>query len=182
MHCGTTPPPDATAIASRCVARSRTDSCVGNVTLSALTRFPVLALLRRPPLGVGNCMQFDQKRRDFIALICGVAAWPLAARAQQGERRVGVLVALAENHPEVPKWIAAFRRGLDKLGWSEGRNVQFDYRFAPAGAQAPALAKELLALHPDAILAFSTPVAAAFQRETRTIPIVFIGVADAVAQ
>ena len=124
------------------------------------------------------------RRRDFITLIGGAtAAWPLAARAQQSAmRRVGVLIALPENDPELQKWIAAFRRGLEKLGWSEGRNVQLDYRFAPAGARAPALAKQLLALHPDVILAFSTPVAAAFQRETRTIPIVFIGIADAVAQ
>jgi putative tryptophan/tyrosine transport system substrate-binding protein len=124
------------------------------------------------------------KRRAFITLLGGAAAWPLAARAQQGERmrRVGVLIALPENDPELQKWIAALRRGLEKLGWSEGRNIQLDYRFAPAGARAPALAKELLALHPDVILAFSTPVAAAFQRETRTIPIVFIGIADAVAQ
>ena len=124
------------------------------------------------------------KRREFIVLLDGAAAWPLAARAQQSEsmRRVGVLIALPENDPELQKWIAAFRRGLEKLGWSEGRNVRLDYRFAPAAAGAPALAKELLALHPDVILAFSTPVAAAFQRETRTIPIVFIGIADAVAQ
>jgi len=124
------------------------------------------------------------KRREFIVLLGGAAAWPLAARAQQSEsmRRVGVLIALPENDPELQKWIAAFRRGLEKLGWSEGRNVRLDYRFAPAAAGAPALAKELLALHPDVILAFSTPVAAAFQRETRTIPIVFIGIADAVAQ
>src|SRR5499427_1193480 len=130
-------------------------------------------------------MKFGQlKRREFMALIGGAAAWPLAVRAQQSEpmRRVGVLIALPENDPELQKWIAAFRRGLEKLGWSEGRNVQLDYRFAPAAARAPALAKELLALHPDVILAFSTPVAAAFQRETRTIPIVFIGIADAVGQ
>jgi putative tryptophan/tyrosine transport system substrate-binding protein len=68
------------------------------------------------------------------------------------------------------------------VGWSEGRNVQIDYRFTPAGARAPEHAKELLALHPDVVLAFSTPVTAAFQRETRTISIVFIGIADAVAQ
>ena len=125
------------------------------------------------------------KRREFITLLGGaVAAWPLAARAQPPDRvrRVGVLIALPENDPELQKWIAAFQRGLEKLGWSEGRNLQLDYRFAPAAARAPALAKELLALHPDVILAFSTPVAAAFQRETRTIPIVFIGIADAVAQ
>jgi putative ABC transport system substrate-binding protein len=124
------------------------------------------------------------KRREFIGLLGGAATLPLAARAQQTEpmRRVGVLIALPENDPELQKWIAAFRRGLEKLGWSEGRNVQLDYRFAPAAARAPALAKELLALRPDVILAFSTPVAAAFQRETRTIPIVFIGIADAVAQ
>jgi putative ABC transport system substrate-binding protein len=80
------------------------------------------------------------------------------------------------------KWLAALRQGLDQLGWSEGRNVRLDYRFAPAGAHAKEFAKELLTLQPDVILAFSTPVTAAFQQQTRTIPIVFIGIADAVGQ
>jgi putative ABC transport system substrate-binding protein len=125
------------------------------------------------------------RRREFITLLGGAAAaWPLMARAQQSGqmRRIGVLIALPENDPELQKWIAAFRRGLENLGWFEGRNVLIDYRFAPAGAGALALAKELIALHPDVVLAFSTPATAAFQRETRTIPIVFIGIADAVGQ
>ena len=81
------------------------------------------------------------KRREFITL-GGVAAWPLAARAQ-GERmrRIGVLMALAEDDPDTKARLARFRQGLERLGWSEGRNVRIDYRFAPAGAQAPVLAK-----------------------------------------
>ena len=120
-------------------------------------------------------------RRKFITLLGGAAAWPLAAWAQQA-RRIGIMVALPEDDPESKKRLAAFRQALDRLGWSEGRNVHLDYRFAPAGARAQQFANELLALQPDVILAFSTPVTAAFQRETRTIPIVFIGIADAVAQ
>ena len=76
------------------------------------------------------------KRREFIALVGGAAAaWPLAARAQQGERmrRIGVLVGLAENDPEMKERLAGFRQGLEKLGRSEGGNVRIDYRFAPAG-------------------------------------------------
>jgi putative ABC transport system substrate-binding protein len=127
-------------------------------------------------------MQFDQSgRRDFIILLCGVAAWPIAARAQQ-PRRIAVMIALPEDDPELKKWLAAFREGLERLGWSESRNVHLDYRFAPAGAHAQEFAKELLALQPDVILAFSTPVTVALQRETRTIPIVFIGIADAIGQ
>jgi putative tryptophan/tyrosine transport system substrate-binding protein len=122
-------------------------------------------------------------RRDFIKVIAGsAAAWPFSARSQQPERRIAVLIALPKDDPELKKWLGAFQQGLEKLGWSDGRNVTIDYRFAPAGAQAPALAKELLAKHPDVILAFSTPVASAFQKETQTIPIVFIGIADAVGQ
>jgi len=122
------------------------------------------------------------KRREFITLLGGTAvAWPLAGRAQQ-TRRIGVMIALPEDDPELKKWLAAFRQGLEKLGWSEGRNVQIDYRFAPAGARASERAKELLALQPDLVLAFSTPVTAAFQRDTPTVPIVFIGIADAVGQ
>jgi putative ABC transport system substrate-binding protein len=122
------------------------------------------------------------KRRDFNALFASaVVAWPLAARAQQ-MRRVGVMIALPKGDPELNKWLATFREALERLGWSEGRNVRVDYRFAPAGAHAQEFAKELLALQPDVILAFSTPVTAALQQETRTIPIVFIGIADAVGQ
>ena len=121
------------------------------------------------------------KRREFITLLGGVATWPLAARAQL-MRRIGIVIALSEGDPESKKWLEAFRDGLERLGWSEGRNVHFDYRFTPAGSRAGQLAKELLALEPDVILAFSTPVAAAFQRETHTVPVVFIGIADAITQ
>jgi putative ABC transport system substrate-binding protein len=127
-------------------------------------------------------MQFDQlKRRHFITLLGGAAAtWPLVARAQQSDqvRRVGVLMALAEDDPEAKARLAGFRQGLEKRGWSEGRNLHVDTRFAPASAQAQVLAKELVALQPDVIFAHSTPVVAALQRESSTIPIVFAAVAD----
>src|SRR4029079_16343562 len=97
-------------------------------------------------------------------------------------RRIAVMIALPENDPELQKWLAAFRHGLEKLGWSQGRNLHIDYRFAPAGVQAEVLAKELLSLQPEVILAFSTPVAAAFQRATRHVAGVFIGIGDAVGQ
>ena len=123
----------------------------------------------------------DMRRREFIALLGGAAAaWPLAARAQEPDRvrRIGVLSANAEDDPEIRARLAAFRQGLEKRGWSEGRNVRIDYRFTPAAAQAQVLAKELVALQPDVILAHSTPVTAALQRESRTIPIVFAAVVD----
>src|SRR5262249_3014436 len=115
-------------------------------------RYPAI----RPWLA-GDGMHFDQLgRRDFIALIGGVAAWPLAARAQQ-MRRIGVMIALPESDPELKKWLAAFRQALERLGWSESSNVHFDYRFTPAGAHAQESAKELLALQPDVIMAFFNP-------------------------
>jgi putative tryptophan/tyrosine transport system substrate-binding protein len=119
------------------------------------------------------------RRREFIMLLsCAAAIWPLAARAQPERlRRVGVLVGLAENDPEMKERIAGLRQGLEKLGWVEGSNLRIDYRFAPAGAQARLLARELIALQPDVILTQSTPATAAMQQETRTIPIVF-SVAD----
>jgi ABC-type uncharacterized transport system substrate-binding protein len=124
------------------------------------------------------------RRRDFMKVMASVAAWPLAAHAQLSDqmRRIAALIALPENDPELKKWLRAFRQGLEKLGWSEGRNLHIDYRFAPAGAGAPVLAKELLSLNPEIILALSTPATAAFQQETRTIPVVFIGIADTVGQ
>jgi putative ABC transport system substrate-binding protein len=126
------------------------------------------------------------RRRQFITLLGGAAAmWPLAPRAQQAERvrRIGVLIGLPENDPDTNARLAGFREELERLGWSEGRNIRIDYRFAPAGARAPVLAKELVALQPDVILSNSTPVTAALQHETRTIPIVFTGVtADPIAE
>jgi putative ABC transport system substrate-binding protein len=121
----------------------------------------------------------DIRRREFIALIGGAAAaWPLAAQAQQPAqiRRVGMLIGYAENAR-----LAAFRQAFEQLGWKAGRSVRIDYRFAPASPdQAQVLAKELVALHPDVLLGHSTPAAAALLRETRTIPIVFVGVSDPV--
>ena len=121
------------------------------------------------------------RRREFISLLGSAAfAWPLPARAQQPDRmrRIGVLMGLSEDDPDTKARLAKFRQGLATLGWSEGRNVRIDYRFAPAGAQAQVLAKELVTLEPDVILSNTTPSTTALQRETRTIPIVFLGVSD----
>jgi putative tryptophan/tyrosine transport system substrate-binding protein len=122
------------------------------------------------------------RRREFITLLGGAAAaWPLAASAQQPDRmrRIGVLGGFAENDLEMKARLAGFRQGLERLGWSEGRNVRIDYRFAPAGTgHAQALAKELVALQPDVIFAHSTPVAAALKSESRVVPIVFVSVSD----
>ena len=121
-----------------------------------------------------------RRREFFMFLGYATAICPLAARAQQPQRvrRVGVLVGLPENDPEMKERIAGLRQGLAKLGWTEGSNLQIDYRFAPAGARAHLLARELVALQPDVILTQSTPATAAMQPETSTIPIVFAGVAD----
>jgi putative ABC transport system substrate-binding protein len=121
-------------------------------------------------------------RREFITLLGGAAAWPAAGRAQQPDRigRIGVLAALAEDDPEMTARLAGFRQGLQKRGWSEGRNVSIDIRFAPSPSadQAQVLAKELIGLQPDVILAQGTPAVAALQRESRAIPIVFVGIID----
>jgi putative tryptophan/tyrosine transport system substrate-binding protein len=121
------------------------------------------------------------RRRDFIAGLGSAAAWPLAAQAQQGERvrRIGVLIDWAEADPEAKAASSALARGLSELGWTNGRNVRIDVRFGSGDIdRMRALAKELVNLRPDAILASSTPATAAFQRVTRTIPIVFVTVGD----
>jgi putative tryptophan/tyrosine transport system substrate-binding protein len=124
------------------------------------------------------------RRRDFIAAVAGLgAAWPSAARAQQLDRvqRVSVLLGPAENDPEAQSEIAAFRQGLQKLGWT-GRNVRIAYRWAAGDAnRMQTAARELVALQPDAILAVTTPAVAALLGETRTVPIVFARVSDPVA-
>jgi putative ABC transport system substrate-binding protein len=121
------------------------------------------------------------RRREFIALVSGAAAWPLAARAQRGERerRMGVLLPYAADDPEIKSRLTTFRRTLEQLGWSEGRNVHIDYRFAAgSSARYRPLAQELIALQPEVIVAVTTPVVATLQQETRAIPIVFTSVSD----
>jgi putative tryptophan/tyrosine transport system substrate-binding protein len=122
------------------------------------------------------------QRREFIQAIgCAAAAWPLTARGQQPDRarRIGVLVAYPESDPEGQAFVAAFREGLQKLGWVEGRNIRIDYRWAALDTELmQRLAKELVALQPDLILTQSTPAAAAMLQQTHTIPIVFAIVAD----
>ena len=124
------------------------------------------------------------RRRAFIALLGGAAAaLPLVARAQQPERmrRVGILMSGTESDPELQARVAVFRQTLEQLGWSEGRNIHIDIRFAAIRTdQYSALANEMIALHPDVILGHTTPVAAALQRESRTVPIVFVNVSDPV--
>src|ERR1700730_3514605 len=114
-------------------------------------------------------------RRDFIAALGGAAAWPLAARAQQGERvrRIGVLAGGTENDKTVQATIAAFREGLTKLGWAEERNLRIDLRFAGDDPDRfRAYAAELARLAPDAIVTASGAATRAMQQQTRTIPIV----------
>src|SRR6516164_8579436 len=123
------------------------------------------------------------KRRDFITLLGGAAAWPLAARAQQRERmrRVGVLMHLAADDPEGQRRIAAFLQGLQEAGLAVGRNVDIDVRWAAGEADRyRRYAMEILALTPDVILASATPSVLAVQQATRTVPIVFVLVPDAV--
>ena len=114
------------------------------------------------------------RRREFITLLGGAAAaWPLAAHAQQGERmrRIGVLMGYAESDPEAQAWVAAFREELQKLGWTEGRNIRIDLRWTAADEEAmQRFAKELVALQPDLILSQSTPTTAALLQQTRTNP------------
>jgi putative ABC transport system substrate-binding protein len=124
------------------------------------------------------------KRREFITLLGGAAAWPLAVRAQQpgGMRRIGVLMAHAENDVEFKAYVAVFRGGLEKLGWSEGRNIRIDFRWGAlddADARERS-AKELIALEPELILTQNTPPTASMLKQTRTIPVVFVIVADPV--
>src|SRR3954464_2719338 len=118
------------------------------------------------------------QRREFITLLGGAAAaWPLAARAQQPDRmrRINVLMGYAESDLEVQAHIAAFREGLQKLGWTEGRNIQIDTRWAAPddAASMRRFAKELVALQPDVILSNTPPTTTALLQQTPTIPIVF---------
>jgi putative tryptophan/tyrosine transport system substrate-binding protein len=131
-------------------------------------------------------MRFNRlRRREFITLLGSAAAtWPLAARAQQDQRvrRIGVLMGdFPENGPEAQAVVAAFREGLQKLGWTEGHNIRIDTRWAAADIEAmQRFAKELVGLQPELIFSTNTPATATLLQQTRTIPIVFVQVTDPV--
>ena len=126
-------------------------------------------------------MQLDQiKRREFITLLGGAMAWPVAARGQQRMRRIGVLMGLAEDDPEGRSRLAALARALQDLGWIEGHNIRTDYRWAAGDIERThILATELVRSAPDAIVVNTPPGLSALQGKTHTIPIVFVQVLDA---
>jgi putative ABC transport system substrate-binding protein len=124
------------------------------------------------------------RRREFITVLAGAATWPLAARAQQSAkrmRRVGALIGFAENDPATRRFVASFLKGLADLGWVPDRDFTIDLRFGAGDADRNrTFAKELVGLNPDVILVNSTSATAAMQRETSTIPVVFVTVSDPV--
>ena len=137
------------------------------------------------PTSKGRRMQFAQlKRRAVITLLGGAAAaWPLAARAQKNGqvRRVGVIMGFAENDEVWRAYLANFRQGLQELGWTEGRNIRFDYRFTGDSEELMrSMAEEVTALQPDIILVSTNSVVSATLKATRSIPIVFTWVSDPV--
>jgi putative ABC transport system substrate-binding protein len=123
-------------------------------------------------------------RRELLVALGGTAAaWPLAARAQQRERirRIGVLIHFSESQPAGQRYVAAFRQGLKELGWTDGGNVRIDVRWIAGNPEhLRPYAAELVALAPDVILASYTPAVLALQQTSRSVPIVFAGVIDAV--
>jgi putative ABC transport system substrate-binding protein len=126
------------------------------------------------------------RRREFVTLLGGIAAaWPLTAQAQQpaGVRRVGVLISYNKDDQEVQDWLATFHDTLGKLGWTQGQNIKFEYRWT---GNDPNLleqaAKDLVTLQPDVILSLSSPTTVFVLKQTRTIPVVFVNVVDPVGQ
>jgi putative ABC transport system substrate-binding protein len=123
------------------------------------------------------------KRRDFITLLGSAAAWPLAARAQQGERmrRIGVLMSAVEGDPRALEFVTAFAQGLAELGWTVGRNVRIEYRWGAGDLDRfRRHAAELVALAPDVVLASAGSIVGALQQASRTVPIVFVTTIDPV--
>src|SRR6201984_607654 len=125
------------------------------------------------------------KRREFITLVGGTAAWPLAARAQQADhvRRIGILMYLVSDDADAQSRNAAFLQGLQEMGWAVGRNVRIDYRWGASNFDPERMRKgavELVALAPDVVLATTVPIVLALQQVSRTVPIVFAGAIDPV--
>jgi putative ABC transport system substrate-binding protein len=125
------------------------------------------------------------RRRAFITLIGSAVAWPLVARAQQGSHvgRVGVLSNIGESDPEAQSMVAALHQTLEELGWVDGRNLRIDHRWAAGNpARIADLAKQLVALRPDVLIAHTSVPVVALRKETTTIPIIFVQVADPIGQ
>jgi putative tryptophan/tyrosine transport system substrate-binding protein len=125
----------------------------------------------------------DMVRREFIMLLGSAATWPLAASAQKSDqvRRVGVIMGFAENDEVWQAYLANFRQGLQELGWTDGRNIRFDYRFTGDSEELMrAMAEEVVGLQPDVILVSTNSVVSATLKATRSIPIVFTWVSDPV--
>ena len=124
------------------------------------------------------------KRRDFITLVGGAAAWPVVARAQQERvRRIGILMIVGENDPQGQANREAFEKGLQQLGWIEGANFHLDYRWASGNPERlRTFAEELVRIGADVIIAEGTPALAAARKTTQSIPIVFANVTDPVGQ
>ena len=123
------------------------------------------------------------KRREFIAGLGSAAAWPMVARAQSERvRRIGVLMNVAADDPDGQARLTGFLQGLQEFGWTAGRNVRIEYRWAPGEADRRRYAAELVALAPDVIMASTTVSVAALQQATTTVPIVFAAVTDPVGQ
>jgi len=122
------------------------------------------------------------RRRDFIACLGGAAVtWPLAARAQQRDQitRVGVLINAPENVPQIQESLTAFRKELGRLGWSEDHNIRFDIHFTQGDmGRIQELARAMAASQPDVIFVHTTTFVAAMQKQTSTIPIVFVNASD----
>jgi putative ABC transport system substrate-binding protein len=125
---------------------------------------------------------FAMGRREFMTLLGSVTAWPFAARAQSDRmRRIGMLMAYAASDPEAQLFVRTFVQGLSEFGWTDGKNLQIDFRWAAGDVEQMRVhAKQLVAANPDLIVANTTPVTAALHRETRTIPIVFVIASDPV--
>ena len=121
------------------------------------------------------------RRREFITLVGSAAVWPLTVRAQQAQRvrRIGVLMPFAKDNPEGQARIAALLKELQRLGWTDGRNLQIEYRWDTGDLRKAAT--ELVALSPEVIFGSATPAVAALQQSTRTVPVVFAQVADPIS-
>ena len=125
----------------------------------------------------------EMVRRAFVTLLSGAAVWPLAALAQKsdGVRRIGVIMGFAENDEVWQAYLATFRQALQELGWTDGRNIRFDYRFSGESEELMRrMAEEIVGLAPDVILAATNSVVSATLNVTRSIPVVFTWVSDPV--